>query len=59
MFRQSKICIWDMVGQKTMELNLANVRIQAHQKIIIIIKMFQNKSKKRKRQQDIQDYKQT
>ena len=48
-----------MVGQKTMELNLANVRIQAHQKIIIIIKMFQNKSKKRKRQQDIQDYKQT
>ena len=47
-----------MVGQKTMELNLANVRIQAHQKIIII-KMFQNKSKKRKRQQDIQDYKQT
>ena len=48
-----------MVGQKTMELNLANVRIHAHQKIIIIIKMFQNKSKKRKRQQDIQDYKQT
>ena len=35
-----------MVGQKTMELNLANVRIQAHQKIIIIKKCFRTSPKK-------------